>query len=81
MAGQVKKYLGFSMLCICMMIFPFRNFCPYGQTVKDIPNYRWMTSGLVYEIQLDYLELARIVDLGVTTNTTASDLAYALSRK
>ncbi|MEH7009537.1 HupE/UreJ family protein [Neobacillus niacini] len=79
MDGQVKKYLGFSMLCICMMIFPFRA-SAHTDNSEGYSKLSMDDSGLVYEIQLDYLELARIVDLGVTTNTTASDLAYALTK-
>lgn len=76
---NTKKYLTFAILCLCIMVFPVRA-SAHTDNSEGYSKLSFDDKGLIYEIQLDYLELARIIDFGITTNSTSSELEEALKQ-
>jgi hydrogenase/urease accessory protein HupE len=74
---NAKKCFVLTIICVCFLLFPFSAIA-HTDNSEGYSNISFEDNGLRYELHLDYLELARIVDLGITTNYTATDLMEAL---
>jgi hydrogenase/urease accessory protein HupE len=79
MESSVTRYITFAMICLCILVSPFRA-SAHTDNSEGHSKLSFNDKGMTYEIQLDYLELARIVDLGITTSSTTSELKEALTK-
>ncbi|MGM0875163.1 MAG: HupE/UreJ family protein [Bacillota bacterium] len=79
MDRYVEKCFILSIVCVCFLVFPF-SASAHTDNSEGYSNISFDNNGLRYELNLDYLELARIVDLGITTDYSATDLKEALKK-
>lgn len=78
MEKSVNRFIPFVMICLCILAFPFRA-SAHTDNSEGYSKLFFDDKGMIYEIQLDYLELARIIDLGITTSSTSSQFEKALT--
>lgn len=79
MIGKKLKGIFFFILCIYFFISPL-SASAHTDNSEGYSSISLDNSGLRYELSLDYLELARIVDLGITTGDTSAELSEALEK-
>jgi hydrogenase/urease accessory protein HupE len=77
--GSRIKGIIFSILCVYFFVSPL-SASAHTDNSEGYSTISFDNNGLRYELNLDYLELARIVDLGITSDSTSAELSEALKK-
>ncbi|MEH7883776.1 HupE/UreJ family protein [Bacillus sp. JJ1609] len=79
MKFSLKKYVNLALLSLCIFVFPY-SASAHTDNSEGYSKLSFDDKGLVYEIQIDYLELARVIDLGINSDDPASVLEAAFKK-
>lgn len=76
--SRIKGFI-FSILCLSFLVSPI-SASAHTDNSEGYSTISFDNNGLRYELSLDYLELGRIVDLGITSDYTPEELSEALKK-
>ena len=76
--NKIRGFI-FSILCVSFLVSPL-SASAHTDNSEGYSTISFDNNGLRYELSLDYLELARVVDLGITSDYTSAELSEALKK-
>ena len=80
MVGSRIRGFIFSILCVSFLVSPL-SASAHTDNSEGYSTISFDNNGLRYELSLDYLELARIVDLGITSDYTSAETQRSIKKE